>query len=139
MFIVRPSAVQVNAWSKLISDDTWSWDNLPSAMKKSETFTPPLSSIQSTAGMQYQTSSGGSDGPLQPTYPAYMVPITTNWLPTLNSPRIPTSPDVYNGINIGGFFATFAINPSNWTRSSAKASYYLARSMDCLYIGRGRK
>ena len=70
MYIVRPSAVQVNAWSKLISDDTWSWDNLLSAMKKSETFTPPLSSVESTAGMQYKTSSRGSDGPLQATYPA---------------------------------------------------------------------
>lgn len=128
MYIVRPSAVQVSAWSKLISADTWSWDNLLSAMKKSETFTPPSSSVESTAGMQYQTSSRGSQGPLQATYPAYMVPITTNWLPTLNSAGITTSPDAYNGINTGGFFATSAINPSNWTRSSAKAAYYIPAS-----------
>ncbi|EDQ99396.1 uncharacterized protein LACBIDRAFT_316561 [Laccaria bicolor S238N-H82] len=96
---------------------------LLSAMKKSETFTHPLYSVESTAGMQYQTSSRGSQGPLQATYPAYMVPITTNWLPTLNSAGINISPDPYNGINTGGFFATSAINPSNWTRSSAKAAY----------------
>ena len=57
-----------------------------------------------------------------------MVPITTNWLPTLNSAGINTSPDAYNGINTGGFFATSAINPSNWTRSSAKAAYYVPAS-----------
>ncbi|KIK01659.1 GMC oxidoreductase [Laccaria amethystina LaAM-08-1] len=98
----RPSKrSQVSVWSKLISDDTWSWDN------------PPISSVESTAGMQFKTSSRGSDGPLQATYPAYMVPITTNRLPTLNSTGIPASSNAYNGINTGGFFATSAINPFN--------------------------
>ncbi|KIK01663.1 GMC oxidoreductase [Laccaria amethystina LaAM-08-1] len=91
-------------------------------------FTPSLSSVESTTGMQFKTSSRGSDGPLQATYPAYVVPITTNWLPTLNSTSILTSPDAYKGINAGGFFATSAINPSNWTRSSAKAVYYVPAS-----------
>jgi choline dehydrogenase-like flavoprotein len=52
-----------------------------------------------------------------------MVPITSAWLPTLAAAGIPTSEDAYGGNNLGAFFSTMAINPTNWTRSYAKSAY----------------
>lgn len=36
---------------------------------------------------------------------------------------IPTSADADNGNNLGAFFATSAINPTNWTRSYSRSAY----------------
>jgi len=52
-----------------------------------------------------------------------MVPITGNWLPTLQAAGIPSIQDAYSGSNVGGFFSLSAINPSNWTRSYSKSAY----------------
>lgn len=52
-----------------------------------------------------------------------MVPVTGNWLPTLSAAGISVSSDAYSGNNIGGFFATTAMNPANWTRSYSKSAY----------------
>jgi choline dehydrogenase-like flavoprotein len=52
-----------------------------------------------------------------------MIPMTSAWLPTLAAAGIPTNQDAYNGNNIGGFFSTMAINPTNWTRSYSKSAY----------------
>ena len=76
MYLVRPNSVEVNAWHDLIAPngttaaDNWSWNSLLAAMKKSENFTPPITAVQSVAGMQYQNSSHGTNGPLQASYPA---------------------------------------------------------------------
>lgn len=52
-----------------------------------------------------------------------MVPVTGTWLPTMQAAGIPTSPDADNGNNLGAFFATSAINPTNWTRSYSRSAY----------------
>lgn len=129
MYLVRPNSAEVNAWHDLIAPngtaaaDNWSWDSLLAAMKKSENFTPPIAAVQSVAGMQYQRSSHGTNGPLQASYPAYMVPVTETWLPTMQAAGIPISADADNGNNLGTFFATSAINPTNWTRSYSRSAY----------------
>ncbi|KAF8959585.1 hypothetical protein BDZ97DRAFT_1666899 [Flammula alnicola] len=129
MYMVRPSSQEVNAWSSLIApnDQTaanvWGWDNFFAALKKSENFTGPVAASSSVAGMQYTQSSHGTGGDLQTTYPAYMVPVSGAWLSTLAAAGIPTNNDGYSGNNLGGFFATSAINPTNWTRSYSKPAY----------------
>ncbi|KAJ2926788.1 hypothetical protein H1R20_g10294, partial [Candolleomyces eurysporus] len=130
MYIVRPNSAEIDAWHDLIVDDSnkayadsWTWSSLLEYMKKSETFTPPTSDAENTAGMKYNTGSHGSSGPLHTTFPGYMVPMTSAWLPTLAAAGIPTSQDAYNGNNLGGFFSTMAINPTNWTRSYSKSAY----------------
>lgn len=76
MYMVRPSQIEVDAWSSLIAPndqaaaDVWKWDNFFQALKASETFTPPTSDSQSAAGMKYDQSSHGTSGKLHTTYPA---------------------------------------------------------------------
>ncbi|EAU81159.1 mala s 12 allergen [Coprinopsis cinerea okayama7 len=130
MYLVRPNALEVNAMHEMNADndakeyaDAWTWDSLLEAMKQGETFTPPTQEALDVAGMRFNPDSHGSSGPLQATYSAYMVPISSAWLPTLEAAGVPISNDAYSGDNVGGFFSIMAINPSNWTRSYAKSAY----------------
>lgn len=47
----------------------------------------------------------------------------SSWIPTLQNIGIPESPDPSGGETFGGFIATSAINPTNWTRSHSRAAY----------------
>lgn len=148
MYFVRPSEIEVDAWSKAISSDdsaaagAWSWDQFFTAMKKSETFTPPSSDIQSTAGIKFDASSYGTSGPLHVSYPGLCViffiqvvsadlpfvlystfPVVGDWSPSLESIGISTSSDPSGGQGWGGFVAALNINPTNWTRSYSKSAY----------------
>ncbi|PPQ84055.1 hypothetical protein CVT24_007932 [Panaeolus cyanescens] len=128
MYHVRPSAVEVDTWAALAATDSdpaerWKWSSFFQALKDTETFTPPGGEALSTAGMKYAQDAHGQSGSLKVTYPAYMVPVTGDWLPTLNNAGIPAIDDAYSGDNIGGFFALSTINPSNWTRSYSKSAY----------------
>ncbi|KAG8809672.1 hypothetical protein FRC19_005083 [Serendipita sp. 401] len=73
-YLVRPSAVEVDAWHELVSGldgaDNWTSEKFFAAMDKSETFTPPLQDIQTIGNIQYVASSHGSSGPLHASYPA---------------------------------------------------------------------
>jgi hypothetical protein len=75
MYMVRPSSVEVNTWHDLIvsNDQTaansWTWDSFFDALKKTETFTPPVADTISVAGMKYNADSHGTSGKLQVTYP----------------------------------------------------------------------
>jgi choline dehydrogenase len=129
LYLVRPSQLEVDLWSSLIAsqDNTsalaWNWDNMFAAMKQTETFTPPSSQIQKTGDIQYNQDSHGTSGPLHYSYPGYMVPAVGDWSPTLEAVGIPATSDASGGQTYGNFVATSAINPSNWTRSYARAAY----------------
>ncbi|TFK24538.1 mala s 12 allergen [Coprinopsis marcescibilis] len=130
MYLVRPHANEINAWHDMIAtndnkafSDAWTWDSVLASMKKSETFTPPRQEALDVASMRFNAASHGSSGPLHSTFPAFMPPICSAWLPTLEAAGVPTSEDAYNGNNIGGFWSTMAINPTNLTRSYAKSAY----------------
>lgn len=130
MYLVRPHSKEIDAMHDMIvSDDNqayadaWKWDSLLEAMKGSETFTPPTAQAAEVAGMRYNEASHGKSGKLHSTYPAYMVPISSAWLPTLEAAGVPISEDAYSGNNVGGFFSLSAINPNNWTRSYSKSAY----------------
>lgn len=127
MYLTRPHKIDVNAWHDVISSqsdaDQWTWDNIFVAMKNVEVFTPPTDISLRTAGMKWNTDSHGVNGLVHHTYPAYMVPVTQHWLPTLEAVGVTTNSDAYDGHTIGGFFSLSAINPSNWTRSDAKSAY----------------
>lgn len=51
------------------SSELWGWNNFLKAMKKSETFTPPKSDIQTMASIKFQADSVGASGPMHVTYP----------------------------------------------------------------------
>ncbi|OCH89264.1 hypothetical protein OBBRIDRAFT_732948, partial [Obba rivulosa] len=124
MYLVRPSAMEVNAWSGMVDDSSlWNWDNLFSAMKTSETFTPPSPQIQAEGNIMYENSSHGFSGPLHSSYPGYIMPAVGNWTQTLTDIGIPGTVDANGGDGWGAFIATSSINPSNWTRSYSRSAY----------------
>ncbi|KAF8075294.1 hypothetical protein FPV67DRAFT_1476885 [Lyophyllum atratum] len=127
MYYVRPSEIEVDAWKGMLepNDDSasWGWDNLHNAMKKSETFTPPASDVQSTAKIQFDPASHGSNGPLHVAYPGFMFDVVGDWTPSLEALGIGSAPDYANGKNFGGFVSAVSINPTNWTRSYSKSAY----------------
>lgn len=49
--------------------DNWSWQSLYAAMKKSETFTPPIDSVIQEAGITWDASTHGTSGPIHVSYP----------------------------------------------------------------------
>ena len=75
LYLVRPSQLEMDLWSSMIASEdnvsasAWNWDNMLAGMMKSETFTPPSASVQSTGNIEYNTSSHGTTGPLQYSYP----------------------------------------------------------------------
>lgn len=75
MYFVRPSQVEVDAWKGMLtsddasSADVWGWNNFLNAMKKSETFTPPKSDVQTAANIRFSADSVGTKGPMHVTYP----------------------------------------------------------------------
>lgn len=50
-------------------------------------------------------------------------PIVGDWTPALNALGVPPASDAYSGQGWGGFVATSAINPANWTRSYSRSAY----------------
>lgn len=52
-----------------------------------------------------------------------MLPVTSNWIPTLQNIGIPQNPDPAGGQSWGAYIATSAINSANWTRSHSRAAY----------------
>ncbi|KZT68679.1 GMC oxidoreductase [Daedalea quercina L-15889] len=124
MYLVRPNALEINEWATLVENGSeWNWDNLFADMKKSETYSAPVSSVQSVLNVQANTSAHGTDGPIHASYPGYVLPAVGDWTETLNAIGIASSSDPDSGDGWGSFIATSAINPSNWTRSYSRSGY----------------
>jgi choline dehydrogenase len=72
LYAVRPSELEVNAWSNLIvgsGASPWTWASLFDAMKKSEDFHPPSDEVQEQGAIQYSMDAHGTSGPVQVSYP----------------------------------------------------------------------
>lgn len=126
LYLVRPSSLEVNAWAGLAGPngtEYWGWDSLFAAMKKSERFTPPTDAIAKEFDIQYNIESHGTSGPLDYSYPGYLLPIVADWTTVLENIGILGSPDPNGGQGWGAFVATSSINPTNWTRSYARSAY----------------
>lgn len=83
MYAVRPNALEYNTWSSLQNgangSEAWNWTNQLAMMQKSETFNAPSASLASANDLLYNTSSHGSSGPLQVSWPGLCV-ISNLWL-----------------------------------------------------------
>ncbi|KAG8940028.1 hypothetical protein FRC03_005823, partial [Tulasnella sp. 419] len=127
LYMVRPSALEVDVWSHMQNGQSgataWTWDSMFKAMKKSETFTPPSSEVQAAGNIQFDISSHGTSGPLQHSYPGYIVPIVGEWTKTLPNVGIPASPDAQGGNGWGAFITPSSIDPSNYHRSYSRSAY----------------
>ncbi|KAJ3834488.1 hypothetical protein F5878DRAFT_355510 [Lentinula raphanica] len=126
MYLVRPNKPEINAIHSINPNDTddfWTWDSYYAAMKKSETFGAPSADIAAEAGIQYNSDSYGSSGPIHWSYPGETFNLVGNWTPSLLTLGIPTNPDAASGDNSGAYITTSSINPSNWTRSYSRSGY----------------
>ncbi|CCM05590.1 uncharacterized protein FIBRA_07818 [Fibroporia radiculosa] len=124
LYLVRPSEVELNAWAGLVDNGSiWAWNNLYAAMKSSESYSPPSTTVQDTAKIEYANSSHGFSGPLHASYPGYMMSQVGDWEPTMNAAGFQTSANPDGGEGWGAFVATSAINPANWTRSYSRSAY----------------
>ncbi|OQE26118.1 hypothetical protein PENFLA_c007G01644 [Penicillium flavigenum] len=127
LYMTRPGEDEVNAWKDMLGNmdgaDNWSWDSFYAALKKSETFTPPTDDVIDEAGIVWNASHHGTDGPIHTTYPDYTFPEVGDWLASLQSMGIDTSASMYGGENLGADVSTSCINPSNWTRSYSRSGY----------------
>ncbi|KAF9258842.1 alcohol oxidase [Marasmius fiardii PR-910] len=126
MYAVRPSEIEVNAWSGLQdSEDTksWSWSEFYKAMEKSETFTRPSADISNEAKILSDTQSLGSSGPIHTGFPGFTFSTVGDWSTTLGNAGISLNPDPYSGKTWGGFVARSFIDPANWLRSYSRSAY----------------
>ncbi|KIY01127.1 uncharacterized protein Z520_02679 [Fonsecaea multimorphosa CBS 102226] len=128
MYLNRPGEIEINAWQDMLGDmdgaENWSWDAMFAAMKKSETFSPPVdASIQQEAAITYNPASHGSQGPIHMSYPGFTMPLVGAWSSTANNAGVDDTQDPYGGENWGAYVATSAINPANWTRSYSRSGY----------------
>lgn len=71
--MTRPGEDEINAWKDMLGDmdgaDNWSWESFFAAMKKSETFTPPVEDVIDEAGIVWNASNHGTNGPIHTSYP----------------------------------------------------------------------
>ncbi|KAL0952057.1 hypothetical protein HGRIS_008695 [Hohenbuehelia grisea] len=129
MYLVRPSQVEVDAWSGLIAEDdssaasAWSWSSLHEAMQKSEVFTPPSDEIKNLGGIRYDASKYGTSGPLHHSYPGHTFSQYADWHTTFENLGVPANGDAFSGNNWGVYIAQSTINPQNWTRSYSRSAY----------------
>ncbi|KAJ5463197.1 hypothetical protein N7475_008141 [Penicillium sp. IBT 31633x] len=127
LYMTRPGRDEINAWKDMLGDmdgaDNWSWDSFYAAMKKSETFAPPTDEVVDEAGITWNASNHGTEGPIHTTYPDYTFPEVGQWSTALQSMGIDISADMYGGENWGAEVSTSCINPSNWTRSYSRTGY----------------
>ncbi|CAI7583765.1 unnamed protein product [Penicillium crustosum] len=127
LYMTRPGEDEINAWKDMLGDmdgaDNWSWESFFAAMKKSETFTPPVEDVIDEAGIVWNASNHGTNGPIHTSYPDYTFPEVGNWLNSLQAMGIDISANMYGGENIGADVSTSCINPSNWTRSYSRSAY----------------
>ncbi|KAJ3747680.1 hypothetical protein DFH05DRAFT_1480917 [Lentinula detonsa] len=126
MYLVRPNEPEINAIHSINPNDTeefWTWDSYYAAMKKSETFGAPSADIAAEAGIQYNTDSYGTSGPIHWSYPGETFNLVGNWTPSLLTLGIHSNPDAASGDNTGAYITTSSINPSNWTRSYSRSGY----------------
>ncbi len=123
LYYVRPSDTEQNAWSDLIADDAWNWDQMFAAMKKSESFTAPNAATTRTVNVGYNPASHGTDGPLHVSYPLQTYPEVGAFIESATNVGIPASSDPNAGNNTGVFLATSNINPANATRSFSRTAY----------------
>lgn len=73
LYLTRPGAIEINAWQDMLGDmdgaENWSWDSFYAALKKSETFSPPIDAVVQEADISWDASTRGTNGPIHASYP----------------------------------------------------------------------
>ncbi|KAK7043178.1 hypothetical protein VNI00_008532 [Paramarasmius palmivorus] len=124
MYMVRPPQIEVDAWSELVSSDSWNWNSLFANMKKSETFHPPDNEARDVAKIQFDASSHGTDGPIQVAYSPFQFEQNGQWIEAMSNAGIWSNPDAMAGRNWGAWTTNSFIDPAGpWKRSYSRSAY----------------
>ncbi|CAL5873176.1 uncharacterized protein PFLUO_LOCUS7445 [Penicillium psychrofluorescens] len=127
LYMTRPGENEINAWNGMIEDmdgaENWSWNSFYAAMKKSETFTPPIDAVIQEADITWNASNHGTTGPICASYPGLTFPQVGQWSTSCENIGIDISGNMYDGQNWGAEVSTSTINPQNWTRSYSRTGY----------------
>lgn len=118
----RSSRYEIDAWEQL-GNPGWNWNNLYSAMKKSEKFHAPSQQNADLLGVKPVASDYGNSGPIQVSFPNYISNQVQRWIPALLSLGIPKNDQPLAGENVGVSQQPSDINPNNYTRSYSAPAY----------------
>ncbi|CCF48882.1 hypothetical protein NDA11_001036 [Ustilago hordei] len=130
----RSSRYEIDAWEQL-GNPGWNWNNLYSAMKKSERFHAPSQQNADLLGVKPVPSDYGNSGPIQVAFPNYISNQVQRWIPALRSLGIPKNDQTLAGENVGVSQQPSDINPTNYTRSySAPAYLFPNQARHNLYV-----
>ncbi|TIC45875.1 alcohol oxidase [Wallemia mellicola] len=118
LYMTRSTKDQHDAWSELIDDDGWNWDNLLPYFRRFETFTTPKKSLEKNLSIEIEHSAHGYDG-------GHHTKIDNNslWQPTFENLGIDSDNDPFSGQNIGGYITPNSIDPDTQLRSYAASAY----------------
>ncbi|KAL4926371.1 GMC family oxidoreductase [Aspergillus undulatus] len=119
----RGSPGDYDLWGELIGDGTWGWDGLLSYFKKSETFTPPTEAQQSEHGISFDLGAHGSNGPIQSSFPPFIVTTGRTFFEGLRQLGIPIQLDG-SANALGGFWSSNNLDPVTKERSYARTTYH---------------
>jgi choline dehydrogenase-like flavoprotein len=123
----RAAEVEYDAWEQLGSTG-WNWDNMYKYMKKAEDFTAPSTANAKKLDISPVASNYGSSGPIQVSYPKYVSKQVQKWIPALVSLGLTKNDEPLGGNNVGASVQPSDINPTNETRSSSVAAYFVPAS-----------
>ncbi|TIB89961.1 alcohol oxidase [Wallemia mellicola] len=123
LYMTRSTKDQHDAWSELIDDDGWNWDNLLPYFRRFETFTTPKKSLEKNLSIEIEHSAHGYDGGIQISFPQYNYPQNGLWQPTFENLGIDSDKDPFSGQNIGGYITPNSIDPDTQLRSYAASAY----------------
>ncbi|KAK1216812.1 hypothetical protein PQX77_020545 [Marasmius sp. AFHP31] len=127
MYSVRPSEIEVEAWSQLANEGgaakAWSWSEFHAAMEKSQTFSTPKDDVKELGKITTDGQGGGGGGPIRVGYPGFMFSTVGDFNTALKQAGITTNSDPYSGKTWGGFVARSFIDSSSWTRSYSRSAY----------------
>ena len=127
MAYVRPSAQDIDAWSKL-GNAGWSWDELAPYYRKSQTLCmnpePHLADPSGMTNVNYD--SHGHDGPTRTAFPPRRNPGEDAFVAAFDKTTgIPRAKDPWNGAPLGMFSHLSTISPEHGYSRSYSASAYL--------------
>ncbi|KAI3396303.1 hypothetical protein diail_12325 [Diaporthe ilicicola] len=125
MYMVRASSREFDSWGSLIgAPETWGWDSMFAAMKKSEDFQAPVQAVQDMVpSLKWNAASHGTGGNIKTGWPGVSYPFVQSFLTAVSNLGTPISNDPDSGDAWGAFLATSAINAQNWHRSSSRTGY----------------
>ncbi|KAJ8078017.1 hypothetical protein PM082_000219 [Marasmius tenuissimus] len=127
MYSVRPSEIEVEAWSALASDGgaakAWSWNEFFKAMEKAESFSPPKDDIRTLGQISTNGQATDETGPIHTGFPGFMFDTVGEFSNALNQAGVATNSDPYSGQSWGGFVSRSFIDSSTWARSYSRSAY----------------